>query len=270
MPSSTVRSGVRVTGRSRPVFFGLGLVLGVLFGAFGTIGSLGLSEWSGQGGAASAASASGHSAGGATTASTDDVLQIFGEEPDWGAGGPPTLGSEYQPESIRSVLGAAPAETGFGVYIAQRGAAEYCIIVQDADLSGSTACASLRTIATSGLHLHALVWSLPLPAGNSVLLQVYVTWTDTGAVVTGSAPRAACRVPLAVSRRTPGRRPPRIPRRRRARRILRCHLGLRPTVPGVRAHPSCRSHSADPRPDGDGHQFSPRAPADGVAHAPTR
>ncbi|TFD50189.1 hypothetical protein E3T55_09790 [Cryobacterium frigoriphilum] len=171
---------------SRPVFFALGLVLGVVIGTAGAIGTLGEGDSAGQGDSANAVA---NQSGGTVSASSSDVLQIFEEDTDWADGGPPDLGREFEPDSIRSVLGPAPIGTGYGVYVAQRGTAEYCIVVQDADQSGSTACATARTIATSGLYLHARVWSPPEPADNAVLLQVYVSWSSTGAVIAGSSPR---------------------------------------------------------------------------------
>jgi hypothetical protein len=164
------------------------MVVGVVLGVFGTINALGLSSAPGPGDSASAED-NGAQDVRETAAQTNNVLQIFEENADWSGGAPPKLGSEYQPDTIRSVLGPAPAETGFGVYVARRGTAEYCIIVQDADQNGSTACATHRTIAASGLSIRATVWSPPPPAENSVLLQVYVTWNSSGAIVAGTSPR---------------------------------------------------------------------------------
>ena len=165
-PTSTVlspRADVALAHRGHPVIFALGLLLGVVLGGFATFGLLGLVEPSGRGDSASAQENPAAADEGASRTEAADVLQIFDEVADWGAEEAPHLGREYRPETIRSVLGPAPTGTGFGVYVAQRGTAEYCIIVQDADQSGSTACATHRTIAASGLHLHALVWSPPGP-----------------------------------------------------------------------------------------------------------
>jgi len=209
-------AGRRLAPRNRSALFAQGTMLGLILGTVATLGSLGVIHSSGRGEAANSANdqsdtsttaaAAAAPAIPATPAPDTGVLQIFDEEADWKGGESPRLGSEYRPESIRSVLGSAPAETGFGVYVAQRGAAEYCIIVQDADGSGSTACATLRTIALSGLHLHALAWSPPRPDANAKLLQIYVTWTRTGAIVAGSVPRASGNFPPFTGS-TPGQDP---------------------------------------------------------------
>ncbi|WP_377010158.1 hypothetical protein [Cryobacterium melibiosiphilum] len=104
--------------------------------------------------AADAASAPADTAVDATTAA---ALRIFTAATNWPDDAPPPLGAEYDPASIRSVLGAAPWSPGYGVYVAHRVGGDVCIIVQQNHRSVQTACTSPATLADRGLTVQASV-----------------------------------------------------------------------------------------------------------------
>jgi len=136
----------------------------------------------------------GHGALGAADPQTleQDYLRIFDEPADFADGEAPYLGAEFNHDSIRSV-GAAPAEAGFGVYAARRGTGQYCIIVRNADGTGTSACAGPGTLARTGLRVNATVRGTVSVSGNPrmpVLLELYVVWAPDGSITTSSHPQA--------------------------------------------------------------------------------
>lgn len=112
-----------------------------------------------------------------------NVLDIFDQPAGFADGKVPDLGSAYIPESIRSVLGATPGLDGFGVYVAKRGVSQYCIVVQNADLTGSTECAGASVIEKYGLRLDAVVLGRALGSTEGprdTLLDLRVAWGQNG------------------------------------------------------------------------------------------
>ena len=168
---------------------GLGLVLallvGLLLGALGTVGLRGLGSES----PGTNVWADGVTPGAVGAAEAAAALRVFGTTPHWPGDQPPDLGLEYDADSIRSVLGPPPG-AGYGVYVARRGSAEYCLIVQDADGTGNSSCATLNTIVRSGLHIRALVWSPRRDGVEPRIVQVFANWLATGEVLAGASPRA--------------------------------------------------------------------------------
>ncbi|WP_198415105.1 hypothetical protein, partial [Cryobacterium tagatosivorans] len=124
-----------------------------------------------------------------------NILQIFDEPANFPNGKVPDLGDRFVPTSIRSV-GAVPAEAGYGVYVAQRGTAQYCIVVQNPDHTGTSACAGPGALARNGLRVTATVLGTVTVSGNPrmpVLLELYVVWAPDGSITTTSHPRVdAC------------------------------------------------------------------------------
>ncbi|TFD49051.1 hypothetical protein E3T33_00790 [Cryobacterium sp. TMT1-2-1] len=120
-----------------------------------------------------------------------DYLRIFDEPADFADGKAPYLGAEFSHDSIRSV-GAAPAGASFGVYVARRGTGQYCIIVQNADHTGTSACAGPGTLARTGLRVNATVRGTVSVGGNpskAVLLELSVVWAPDGSITTSSHPQ---------------------------------------------------------------------------------
>ncbi|TFD73350.1 hypothetical protein E3T54_16315 [Cryobacterium sp. Sr8] len=120
-----------------------------------------------------------------------DYLRIFDEPADFADGKAPYLGAEFSHDSIRSV-GAAPPGAGFGVYVARRGTGQYCIIVQNADRTGTSACAGPGTLARTGLRVNATVRGTVSVGGNpsmAVLLELSVVWARDGSITTSSHPQ---------------------------------------------------------------------------------
>lgn len=123
-------------------------------------------------------------------AAEPDVLQVFDEPQSFADGKVPDLGHRFVPTSIRSV-GAAPAEAGYGVYVAQRGTAQYCLVVQNANRTGTNTCAGKANLARTGLRVTATVMGTVSVSGNPrmpVLLEVYVVWAPDGSITTTSHP----------------------------------------------------------------------------------
>lgn len=119
-----------------------------------------------------------------------DVLKIFDEPAEFADGQVPDLGISFDQDSIRSI-GPAPGDTGYDVYVAKRGQSQYCIVVQDADNTGTNACASPDTLARTGLWAHATVLGTIPIRGNPrlpVLLSLYVIWAPDGTITTISHP----------------------------------------------------------------------------------
>ncbi len=120
-----------------------------------------------------------------------DYLRIFDEPADFADGKAPFLGAEFSHDSIRSV-GAAPPGAGFAVYVARRGTGQYCIIVQNADRTGTSACAGPGTLARTGLRVNATVRGTVSVSGNpsmAVLLELSVVWAPDGSITTSSHPQ---------------------------------------------------------------------------------
>ncbi|MCU1635587.1 MAG: hypothetical protein JWQ68_826, partial [Cryobacterium sp.] len=103
----------------------------------------------------------------------------------------PYLGPDYEPSSIRLVSTLEPVEAGFGVYVARRGASLYCIIVQDDDHTGTSACATPDLISRQGLRVSAVILPrYPITSGVAPgsLFDLTVTWSPDGTVDSQSVP----------------------------------------------------------------------------------
>lgn len=122
-------------------------------------------------------------------ASLSNVLQIFDQLAAFPDGQVPDLGPAYLPESIRGIFDVRGE--GYSIYVAQRGTSQYCIIVQDADQTASSACAGASVIAQEGLTVNAVVLgSIPgLDEGPATLTDVTVTWSSDGEFSSSSTPR---------------------------------------------------------------------------------
>ncbi|WP_022885638.1 hypothetical protein [Glaciibacter superstes] len=128
------------------------------------------------------------------TPGSSNVLAIFDQPAQFPGDTVPNLGSAYIPESIRSVFGATPSVDGFGVYVAQRGVSQYCIIVQNADLTGSTECAGASVIEKYGLRLDAVVLGRGSDATDGpldTLLDLRVSWGQDGTFSGGTTRHVA-------------------------------------------------------------------------------
>jgi len=125
-----------------------------------------------------------------------DVLRIFDEPADFPGGKVPELGIVFAQDSIRSI-GPAPGDAGYGVYVARREQEQYCIVVQDADRTGTNVCADPDTLVRTGLWVNAIVKGTIAVSGSSrasVLLSLYVNWAPDGTITTISHPYAdTCR-----------------------------------------------------------------------------
>ena len=126
------------------------------------------------------------------SASADDLLAIFdGPEfvPDETA---PALGGEYT--AVHSLFGPA-LDAPYSVFAARLRDDQYCLILRNADLTGTSACTTLDELVGSGLHLNATVMGAldsadPLSASVTYdqLIDVSVDWTSAGGMSSTSGP----------------------------------------------------------------------------------
>lgn len=102
------------------------------------------------------------------------------------------LGPTYRSDSVRNHTTSDPDAVGFGIYFAQRASDQlYCLVVQNADTTGSAACDTNDGIRKSGLQLRVVVDVLaPMAYTSEVgLTDVTITLSPTGVLTTDFDPR---------------------------------------------------------------------------------
>jgi hypothetical protein len=120
------------------------------------------------------------------TASAGNLLGVFDQPEFVPDDTTPALGGEYT--SVHSLFGPV-LETGlpYSVFAARLRDDQYCLILRNADLTGTSACTTLDELTGSGLHLNATVVGArdsadPLTASvtHDQLIDVSVDWTTDG------------------------------------------------------------------------------------------
>lgn len=173
------------------------LAVGAAGAAAGVIALLTL-QASGLAGATDApggiAPAAGVSATAEPSASADTLLAVFdGPEfvPDETT---PALGGEYT--AVHSIFGPT-LETGlpYSVFAARLRDDQYCLVLRNADLTGTSVCTTLEDLTRSGLHLKATIMGSldtagPLTAAVTYdqLIDMSVDWTVAGGMSSTSGP----------------------------------------------------------------------------------
>lgn len=120
-----------------------------------------------------------------TDAEIRAITDIFDDRADPGDADLADLGPAY--EVVRT-LGIPPRET-YGVFLAKRGTDQYCLVLQEVDLTASSTCAKANDIAQDGLQLQAVVLDTFRFEENSPLelLDLTVNWQADGSVATSSS-----------------------------------------------------------------------------------
>lgn len=169
-----------------------GLRAGALVLAGAAVGVLALLvlQASGLAGATDASGGATPTAGASETAgpaaSAGNLLGVFDQPEFVPDDTTPALGGEYT--SVHSLFGPV-LETGlpYSVFAARLRDDQYCLILRNADLTGTSACTTLDELAGSGLHLNATVMGSlgtagPLPVSDTYdqLIDVSVDWTADG------------------------------------------------------------------------------------------
>lgn len=88
-------------------------------------------------------------------------------------------------------LSILPRET-YGIFLAQRGTNQCCIVVQHVDLTASSSCAGANIVAQDGLQLQAVVLDRVdfEEVGSLKLLDLIVYWKADGTLEISSRPQA--------------------------------------------------------------------------------
>ncbi|TFC24067.1 hypothetical protein [Cryobacterium glucosi] len=162
----------------------------VLAGAAVGVLALLVLQASGLAGATDASGGATPTAGASETAgpaaSAGNLLGVFDQPEFVPDDTTPALGGEYT--SVHSLFGPV-LETGlpYSVFAARLRDDQYCLILRNADLTGTSACTTLDELAGSGLHLNATVMGSlgtagPLTVSDAYdqLIDVSVDWTADG------------------------------------------------------------------------------------------
>jgi hypothetical protein len=167
------------------------LAVGITVGVLGTLGAQAL-QHSFTATFANAAVAPAPTSGQSSPAPLPDaaairaVTAIFDQPADPLAGDLADLGPAYN--TVR-VAGLPPRGT-YGIYLAQRGTRQYCLVIQHVDLTASSICAGASVIAQEGLRLNTVVLgALGVDeTGPPVLLDLTATWLTDGTVMSSTMP----------------------------------------------------------------------------------
>ncbi|MCY7403739.1 MAG: hypothetical protein LH475_03775 [Cryobacterium sp.] len=114
------------------------------------------------------------------------ITAIFDQPADPLAGELADLGPAYN--TVRAV-GLTPRGS-YGIYLAQRGSSQYCLVIQHVDLTASSICAGASLIAHEGLNLNAVVLgTLGFDETSPpALLDLTASWLTDGTVMSSSTP----------------------------------------------------------------------------------
>jgi hypothetical protein len=167
------------------------LAVGITVGVLGTLGAQAL-QHSFTATFANAAVAPAPTSGQSSPAPLPDaaairaVTAIFDQPADPLAGELADLGPAYNTVRVAGL----PQRGTYGIYLAQRGTRQYCLVIQHVDLTASSICAGVNVIAQEGLRLNTVVLgALGVDeTGPPVLLDLTATWLTDGTVMSSTMP----------------------------------------------------------------------------------